>query len=119
MAATFNDIPPGATAVVATGTVVAKVPGDRRRKRFRVTGDASYPTGGYPVTPANCGFSTQIDYLDIVNDGAGPAGAVANASWFWNTVTQKLQIMVPSTGAEIANATDVHTMTCDCVAEGF
>ena len=119
MAATFYDIPPGATAIVAPGTIVAKVPGDRRRKRFRLTGDANYPTGGYPILPASIGFATQIDYVDITNDGAGAPGAVANASWFWNTSTQKMQVVVPSTGAEIGNGTNVSTMTCDCAAEGF
>ena len=119
MALTVNDIPPGPTAIVTNGTVVGKVPGDRRRKRIRITGDASYTSGGYQVTAAMFGFSTQIDYIDISNDGAGASGALGNASWFYNTVTQKMQIIVPSTGNEIGNGTDVHTMTCDIIGEGF
>ena len=119
MAKTVNDIPPGPTAVVAAGTVVGPVPGNRRVKRIRVTGDASYPTGGYPLLPGDFGFGTQIDYVKIINDGQGAPGAPANMSWFYNTVTQKMQLMVPSTGAEVANTTDVHLATADLEGEGF
>lgn len=117
MAATINDIPPGATAIVTNGTVVGKVPGDRRRKRIRVTADAAYPTGGYQLTTAMFGFSTQIDYVDIIN-GNGP-GSVAEHEWFYNTVTQKLQIILNSTGAELGNGATAALDTCDVVGEGF
>lgn len=120
MAKKVNDIPPGPTAIVAAGTIVGNVPGNRRRKRIRVTGDAAYPTGGYPLLAADFGFSTQIDFVDIVNDGSGdPATAPANMSWYYDTVTQSLELQVPSTGAEVANGTDVHLATTDVVGEGF
>ncbi len=119
MALTVNDIPPGAVAVVANGTVVGKVPGDRRRKRVRITADANYLTGGYQLTPAMFGFSTQIDYVDISNDSGGPSGAVGNLSWYYNTVTQKLQLIVVSTGVELANAQTAALCAIDVVGEGF
>jgi hypothetical protein len=119
VALTVNDIPPGATAIVANGTVVGKVPGDRRRKRLRLTADANYLTGGYQLTAGMFGFSTQIDYVDITNDGAGPSGAVANLNWFYNTVTQKMMLIVVSTGVELANGQTAALCSVDIVGEGF
>jgi hypothetical protein len=119
LAATINDIPPGPNAVVANGSIVGKVPGDRRRKRIRLTGDANYLTGGYQLTPAMFGFSTQIDYVDISNDSQGPPGAVAGVSWFYNTVTQKMQLIVDATGAELGNGQTAALCSIDLVGEGF
>jgi hypothetical protein len=119
LALTQNDIPPGPAAIVASGSIVGKVPGDRRRKRIRITADTNYLTGGYQLTPAMFGFSTQIDYVDISNDGCGAPGAVANLSWFYNTVTQKMQLIVVSTGAELGNGQTAAGCTADIVGEGF
>jgi hypothetical protein len=111
----FNDIPAGPNAVVTSGTVQKNVPGNRYTKRQRMTGTGSYPTGGYAVTPAQLGFSEQIDYLDIVNELPG-----ATASWWtWNTVTQKLQLIVVATGNELANAQNDGGATVDFIAYGF
>jgi hypothetical protein len=117
MAKTVQDILPGG-AVAAAGTFPGKVPGDRRVVRKVITGDAAYPAGGYPIVPGDLGFTYQIDYLKIINDGTGPAGGVGNLAWFWNRATQKLQLLVVSTGVENATA-DVHLSTCDIEAEGF
>ena len=117
MAKTVNDIAPGG-ATVAQGSVPGKVPGDRKVVRKQITADANYPAGGYPIAPGDLGFAYQIDFLRIINDGTGPAGGVGNLSWFWNRATQKLQLIVVSTGVENATA-DVHLSTCDIEAEGF
>lgn len=119
MALTVNDIPPGATAIVANGTVVGKVPGDRRRKRIRITADTNYLTGGYQLTPAMFGFSTQIDYVDMSNDSGGAPGAVAELGWFYNTVTQKMQLIVNSSGNELGNGQTAAGCSMDIVGEGF
>jgi hypothetical protein len=105
-------------AVVAQNTIVGDTPGNRRVVRKVVTGDANYPAGGYPITPGDLGFALQIDYLEIINDSAGPTGAPANVSWFWNRATQKMQLMVVSTGVENATA-DMHLASCDIRAEGL
>jgi hypothetical protein len=117
MAKTVQDIQPGG-AVVGAGTVPNRIPGDRKRTWKTITADANYPAGGYPVAPADLGFAFQIDYLTIINDGTGPAGGVGNLSWFWNRATQKLQLIVVSTGVENATA-DVHLSSVDIMAEGY
>lgn len=117
MAKTVFDIAPGG-ASVAQGTVPQQVPGARKVTRKQISGDAAYPAGGYPVTATDLGFGFQIDYLKIINDGSGAAGAPANLSWFWNRATQKLQLIVVSTGVENATA-DMHLATCDIEAEGY
>lgn len=87
--------------------------GGRRKYRFNIAMDNNYPTGGYAITPANLNFAEQIDFLDIVNENINAWSAI------WNRATQKIQLVVMSTGAEVANATDVHTFNCDVAVEGL
>lgn len=117
MAKTVQDIAPGG-GLQAAGTFQGPVPGNRRVKRIQVTGDNSYPTGGYPIAPADFNMAA-LDYVRIINDGTGAPGGPANVAWFFNKATQKLQLIVVSTGAELANATDVHLCTADLEGEGF
>lgn len=117
MAKTVQDIARGG-AVQAQGTIPGDAPGNRKVVRKVITGDVAYPAGGYPIAPGDLGFGFQIDYLEIINDGTGPAGGPANLSWFWNRATQKLQLIVVSTGVENATA-DVHLCSCDIRAEGY
>lgn len=114
MAATYNDIPEGPVAVVTVSTVARGVPGNRYTKRIRVTGDAAYPTGGYAVTPQQLGFPVQIDYCDIGNEVPGATAS----GWLWNTVTQKLQLIVGATGAELANGQNAALAFVDCTFTG-
>jgi hypothetical protein len=120
VAKTVNDIPPGPTAIVAKGTIPGAVPGQFRVKRARITGDANYPTNGYPLLPSDFGFAVQINYVKIINDGSGdPATAPQNLAWFYDTVAQALELQVVSTGAELANGQDAHLCTCDIEVEGY
>lgn len=116
MAATINDIPGGNAAVAAKGTLKKHVPGNQYEKWCRVTADVSYPTGGYALTPGTFGFAVQINRLFIANQW--PGIVTTGNIWFWNTVTQKLMLIVAATGVELANATDVHDAFCDVVAAG-
>lgn len=86
---------------------------DRKRNRVNIAGDAAYPTGGYAVAPADVGLAQQIDFLDITNE------AITIWTSFWNRATQKLQFYVMSTGAEVGNGVDVHTMSVDAIVEGI
>lgn len=116
MAATINDIPSGPTAVVASGTVQKHVPGNQYEKWVRVTGDSSYPTGGYALTASMFGFARQINRVAIANQWVG--AVTAGNYWFWNTVTQKLMLIVAATGVELANGSSVTDSFCDVIVAG-
>jgi|SRR5579872_535606 len=112
MAVTITPINPGTGAGPARNQSYYAGAG-RRKNRFNIATDNSYPTGGYALTPQQMGMGTQIDYLDIVNEAITIWGS------FWNRATQKLQLYVLSTGAEVANAVNVSTFSCDVVVEGL
>jgi hypothetical protein len=121
MAKTITFIQPGNAGATSTPPAMQRYSNERKKVRFNIAGDAAYPNaggglGGYPIAPADLGFVNQIDWLDIV--GEVPAGGTANAYFTWNRVTQKMQAVVPSTGAEVANGVDVHLTNVDCAAEG-
>lgn len=59
-----------------------------------LTGDSSYPAGGYPLTPALVGFG---QHLAGVLQLAGNL-ASAGLDLFFNSVTGKLQILSPASG---------------------
>lgn len=79
-------------------------------KVIKVTGDASYPTGGYPITPGLFGFNS------FATDGLGtglPAtvGAVIPITdlvttpyGIINPANGNLQLIVTATNVEVANA---------------
>jgi hypothetical protein len=62
-----------------------------------VTGDASYPAGGYPV---NGQMISQRGIAGVATLGSNAAGYTLN----WNTGTQTLQILGPG-GTELAAGT--------------
>lgn len=82
---------------------------------IKVTGDASYPTGGYAVTPAlfggrmfapsgpiggaNQGPPPTVGSWSILGDCSGNPYAVINPA------NGNLQLFVATTGVEVANAT--------------
>lgn len=110
MAMTFAQINPNNGALPRPADITA---GGRKRNRYTCTADNNYPTGGYPVLPANVGLGEQIDFIDVVNENITAWTAV------FNKATQKIQFVVMSTGAEVANATDIHTASVDIIAEGL
>lgn len=76
-----------------------------------VTGDASYPTGGYAVT-----LSTYLPTgARVLHVAATPKGAVTTAFMpAWDGTNNKLQLFAsngaaPAALAEVANATNVAT----------
>lgn len=75
--------------------------------------DASYPTGGYAVTPTNLGLPGGVDWgiASIQNDGAGVAISAA-----YDPVAGTLKLY-GSTG-ELANATNAAAVTVSIVARG-
>ena len=79
------------------------VSGDHVFIHVDVTGDASYPTGGWPLTPTNLGLS-EIHHLDCTQESSGTRLAA------YDYVNQKLKTF-SALGTETANATDLHTVT--------
>jgi hypothetical protein len=119
VAKTVQDLPPGPVNPVAAGTGgPSKVPGDRKWAFKRITGDANYQAGGYVVLPGDVGL-TQIDYCLLINDGGAGEGGPANLTWFWDTDSQALLLIVTSTGAEFANGQDAHLAFMDCAFIGY
>ncbi|SRR5260370_42369100 len=110
MAATIAVVPSG----VGSFNPV-KVPGAFFDAIFELTGDASYPTGGYPFGVAQIQSATGNAYSSIESvepqgiARVGAAGATANGVAF-DRVNNKVQFYVLSTGAEVANAVSLTTV---------
>ncbi len=89
--------------------------GPYRQVTIKVTGDASYPTGGYAVTPALFGGRSFAPSGPIGGANQGPppvAGSyaicgdcVGNPYAVINPANGNLQLFVATTGVEVANTT--------------
>ena len=86
-------------------------PGYQRSVLATITGDSSYPTGGYAITPQSLGFAVAITFMD-------PNMSSAAHIIVWNASTQKLQFF-SAQGTEVANTTDVHTVSVQVQAYGY
>lgn len=73
------------------------VSGNRRSVNFTFAGDASYPAGGYAITPANIGLSKITD-VQVVGVGAVGARFLVQ----WDRVNGKLMFLYPTGGATVA-----------------
>ena len=80
--------------------VVTHVPGNLKEVIVTITGDASYPTGGYAITFPGI---TNVVFADIQSSSTGHPCA-------WNYATGKLQFFT-SGGAEVAAATNLSAVT--------
>ena len=90
-----------------TSTILGSaVPGNLRRVRATVTGDSSYPTGGYTLTPATFGLQFLGHYVVIGPTGASTVAAEAAQ----NPANGKLLFLAPS-GAEVTAATNVSAVS--------
>lgn len=96
-----------------TSTILGRaVPGNLARVRAVITGDSSYTTGGYTVTPALFGFQYLAHAVCT-----GPVGAsTVAADAALNQTTNKLIFLAPS-GAEVAAATNVSAISFN--VEGY
>lgn len=91
------------------GAAVPVDEGDMKSIFVDVTGDSSYPTGGYAVSPQAVGF-TSVIYCMLA--AGSPQGYVP----CWNQSTQKLQFFTsngagPAALAEVPNLTNIATAT--------
>lgn len=102
-------------AVTAT-TQTLDNPGGVRFILVSVTPDASYPTGGEPVTPALFGFASQIYFAEGVSLGG--------ITWRYIPATGKIKAFWVDTSvdgaalAEVASTTDLATDVVQIFAIG-
>lgn len=101
-------------AVTPTPVLDNVVLGNERMTVTAVALDVSYPTGGYPLTPAQLRLqSVAVAITDIKLDGGSGA---ATAVWY-DTVNQKLKLYTAT--AEVANAVDLSADAIQIVALGY
>lgn len=101
-----------ATISTAVGSRTGpQVPGSRRRVLFTLTGDTSYPTGGYTVSAASLGLQA-IDAV-LVSGSADVTG-----TWIPVWTGSKVKLF-SALGTEVASTTDVHTAVVTCEALGI
>lgn len=95
-------------------TVSSNVVGAQRLNVINVTFDASYPTGGEVITPANMGMRARID---TVIGGASPYGAGAYVIQY-DASGPYLKAISVADGAEAGDTTDLSAMTVNVIAIG-
>jgi len=91
-----------------------------------VTADASYPTGGYLLTPANLSLSALIGAI-VIGPGKNAAGTLSSpvtASVVAATGNLAVQFfasngVAPAQLAEEANTTDLHLFTTRLLVLGY
>jgi len=82
-------------------------------RRALLTGPASYATGGVAIDNAgDFGWGETHSILGTLWNGSA-----ARELWL-DRVNQKIVIIVPNTGAEVANTTDLSAFTGQIVATG-
>jgi hypothetical protein len=92
---------------VSVNRIAKFVPGAGREVVADITGDTSYPTGGWPLPPSALGLDI-IDFLECANSGG--------TTFEYNHTTQKLLAFRTGSGAnaalaEVANATNLSAVT--------
>ena len=78
--------------------------GRRKHQYWDITGDNSYPTGGYTISAAKVGLKT-IQGIEVIR--ANTAAVATSARW--NSTTGKLMLYNGST--QVSNATNVSGYT--------
>jgi hypothetical protein len=99
-------------AVTPTRVAGPEVPGAERRTVTDVLFDASYPTGGEPLTASDLGLST----VAFASASVKVAGTGAVTAVFYDIANAKLLAYTAS--AQVANTTDLSAVTVEVVAWG-
>jgi hypothetical protein len=75
-------------------------------EQIPLTLDDSYPTGGYEITSDDLGYGADASFRILegtVSDSVTPT----LLKYIWDVDNSKLKLIVVSTNAEVANATDL------------
>lgn len=91
------------------------VAGVRRRIVGQYTGPASYATGGDPFVASEIGLGT-IEFLDFEN---AISATPANRLLTYDHAAEAVVWIVPDTGAEVANGTNLSTFSARFEAIGY
>ncbi len=106
-------------AATVTGQAYYNWPGGPAQppfSKFTVTGDNSYPTGGYPITKAQMGYPNSVDVFAF--PGSTNIGGV-DYNTKWDDANQKLKVYVDSTGLEVAPGVDLTALVFLCLTIGI
>lgn len=87
--------------------------GRRRIRLLKVTLDSSYPTGGEAFDPATYGIENAANAIVYIQPRF-TAVAALNVYTF-DKATNKIVATVMSTGAEVADTTDLSTVVLDVI----
>lgn len=100
------------SVAIATTDRNGAVDGALRSVSAVLTGESSYSTGGTALLASDFGL-TRLDYVIA-------GGTAAGTRWYaWNAATGKLLAFTSSTGAQVANTTDVSADKVSVVAVGI
>lgn len=89
--------------------------GTRRTSFHRLVLDASYPTNGYPYDPKSFGFQGVVGAIFL---SPRSVAATVTTRFEYDYVNKKVKAFVTSTGAEVANATNLSTVSIDAFVVG-
>jgi hypothetical protein len=81
-------------------------------------GVSDYVTGGYAITPAQAGGMSGTNGIRGMWRIRYTGTAYAYL-WEWNHTTNKLVVINPTTGAEVANGTDLSGGTVMMMVNGY
>ena len=113
--------------MAATTTNISRaVPGSSFQSKTLVACDNSYPSGGYPITPQQCGYNSYIRrVLEVAPVNFASAGVVpvvievlasAGSSQILGLT---LQLQNFASGAELAAGTNASAYSYNLVTEGI
>ncbi len=102
---------------------VRSVPGASTHQSVTLTLDNSYPTGGYPINAQTFGFLVLRGiagaFFTTIAGAAYEIALVPTLNADGTTFSSfNLALVVGSTGAQVAAATDLHTVSLILVGEG-
>ena len=98
--------------MAATVTTIRKgVNGDQRYWQGTITGDTSYPTGGYAITAAQVGMNT-------IQSGIADNDTAASRLSSWDQTNKKLKLFT-ALSTEAANASNQSTITVPVFLFGY
>lgn len=83
-----------------------------------ITFDSSYPTGGEALLPTAVGLSSKVEFIDVTS-AAGLIFEYDYSNKKIKAIWPTTDATAPAAGEEVANTTDLSTVTCNFIAFGY